>query len=462
MAIDSKTLAAARKYTDQSVAGGGAIKGKNCVVDSIISITGGHRVTFKWTLDDGTVQTNYMDVMDGADGRGIDSVNVDANNHLIVTYDDGTNYDAGEIQVTGQTIQRNVLPTASASELGNIYQYIGATDANYTNGYFYQCVADGAGYKWENKKVQAGGGSGADNFKDLDDVSFSNLSDGDIPVYDDVNDVWKNSGQIPLAISQLQGSMLNKADKTEIPTKTSQLTNDSNFIADANYVHTDNNYTNADKTALNTTIPLDITQLKASDLRLQLAISQLQGSMLNKADKVSGATANDIALLDASGNLIDSGKKIEDVGGNTILPTPGGSSATESGVVNVVQNATNSSEDVPSLYGIQKWSNRKTFRRVMDGSAAGTLISATGIGTWSDDPVPSEADWWQDAAFIIPDNADDVDISFKFDPTGDAVALGGYILDTTTGKLCIKFANSVTVATCRVAVDITYTRTEVV
>ena len=77
--VDSKTLAAARKYTDQSVAGGGAIKGKNCVVDSIISITGGHRVTFKWTLDDGTVQTNYMDVMDGvdgadgADGRGQES-----------------------------------------------------------------------------------------------------------------------------------------------------------------------------------------------------------------------------------------------------------------------------------------------------------------------------------------------------------------------------------------------------
>ena len=33
-----------------------------------------------------------------------------------------------------------------------------------------------------------------------------------------------------------------------IPTKTSDLTNDSNFVVDANYVHTDNNYTNTDKT----------------------------------------------------------------------------------------------------------------------------------------------------------------------------------------------------------------------
>ena len=41
-----------------------------------------------------------------------------------------------------------------------------------------------------------------------------------------------------------------KADKTEIPTKTSDLTNDSNFPVDANYVHTDNNYTTTEKNKL--------------------------------------------------------------------------------------------------------------------------------------------------------------------------------------------------------------------
>lgn len=38
--------------------------------------------------------------------------------------------------------------------------------------------------------------------------------------------------------------------KAKIPTKTSQLTNDSNFPVDANYVHTDTNYTAADKAKL--------------------------------------------------------------------------------------------------------------------------------------------------------------------------------------------------------------------
>ena len=36
-----------------------------------------------------------------------------------------------------------------------------------------------------------------------------------------------------------------------VPTKTSELTNDSNFVSDANYVHTDNNFTTAEKTKLN-------------------------------------------------------------------------------------------------------------------------------------------------------------------------------------------------------------------
>ena len=51
-------------------------------------------------------------------------------------------------------IQVNALPTASATELGNIYQYIGADTASLTNGYFYQCITDGSTYSWVAKKIQ--------------------------------------------------------------------------------------------------------------------------------------------------------------------------------------------------------------------------------------------------------------------------------------------------------------------
>lgn len=42
----------------------------------------------------------------------------------------------------------------------------------------------------------------------------------------------------------------NKIVHLTVPTKVSDLTNDLNFISDANYVHTDNNYTNEEKTKL--------------------------------------------------------------------------------------------------------------------------------------------------------------------------------------------------------------------
>lgn len=38
--------------------------------------------------------------------------------------------------------------------------------------------------------------------------------------------------------------------KTILPTKTSELTNDSNYVSDANYVHTDTNFTQDEKTKL--------------------------------------------------------------------------------------------------------------------------------------------------------------------------------------------------------------------
>lgn len=45
-------------------------------------------------------------------------------------------------------------------------------------------------------------------------------------------------------------TITNKAVDVTVPTKTSDLTNDSDFVEDANYVHTDNNFTSAEKTKL--------------------------------------------------------------------------------------------------------------------------------------------------------------------------------------------------------------------
>ena len=61
-----------------------------------------------------------------------------------------------------------------------------------------------------------------------------------------------NGGKIDkIKVNGTEQTITNKAVDIKIPTKTSDLTNDSNFAVDANYVHTDNNYTTDEKNKLN-------------------------------------------------------------------------------------------------------------------------------------------------------------------------------------------------------------------
>lgn len=69
MGMDLIALKASKKYTEETVLGGGAVVGKNVTISSIVPIDGGNRVTFSYTLDDGTVKTSTMDVMNGQDGK---------------------------------------------------------------------------------------------------------------------------------------------------------------------------------------------------------------------------------------------------------------------------------------------------------------------------------------------------------------------------------------------------------
>lgn len=60
--------ALSKKYTEDSMAGAGAVAGVPCQIQSITPITGGNRVTFKWIDNNGDPHTQTMDVLDGATG----------------------------------------------------------------------------------------------------------------------------------------------------------------------------------------------------------------------------------------------------------------------------------------------------------------------------------------------------------------------------------------------------------
>ena len=237
------TLGAAKAYTNASIAGGGAIKGKNCQIKSSTPITGGTRIVFAWYLDNGTEQTTTVDVMDGAKGdtgNGVKSASI-VNNHLILTLDDDTTVDAGLLTNLDTTFEH--IDDISLNNLvdGQILKFNAITG------------------KWEN----ASAGTVDTSLVDLNDVDVDNLTDGQIIVWDATAGRWKNANNSPsitvdptptqgsdnaVASGGVYTALQGKANSSDVPTKTSDLTNDSNFVADASYVHTDNNYTSADKT----------------------------------------------------------------------------------------------------------------------------------------------------------------------------------------------------------------------
>ena len=81
-------------YINNTLQGGGALKGKNLVVTSIEDITGGKRINVQWTLDNGTVQTDHVDLVNGTDGNGIKSITKTGTSGKVdtytITFDDDT------------------------------------------------------------------------------------------------------------------------------------------------------------------------------------------------------------------------------------------------------------------------------------------------------------------------------------------------------------------------------------
>lgn len=58
-------------------------------------------------------------------------------------------------QLKAQSIfQYSEMPEANEDYLGKIVQYIGETDENYTNGYFYKCEEESESYFWTNIQIQ--------------------------------------------------------------------------------------------------------------------------------------------------------------------------------------------------------------------------------------------------------------------------------------------------------------------
>ena len=192
-------------------------------------------------------------------------------------------------EVNERIPQYEIMPTATDACGGQVVQFIGTTTSDYIHGYFYECVPQGDNYAWKNIKVQTGanGGTSIDDTTVSETTTYSSkkitddyytksvvdtalgqkastttlmnhVGNSDIHVTSVDKSRWDAksdfdgkyaslSGQptIPSKTSELQNdsgyqtannvttTLADYALKTEIPTNVSQLTNDSNFIDNA-------------------------------------------------------------------------------------------------------------------------------------------------------------------------------------------------------------------------------------
>ena len=110
-------------------------------------------------------------------------------------------------------------------------------------------------------------------------------------------------------------------NKPTIPTKVSDLTNDRGFVADANYVHTDNNYTTTEKTKLAGLSNYDDTVLAGRVSANETALTNVY-TKSQIDSKFTNVVTTDVSLFDGVDNYVVMSASYDDLNEcNTLLIT---------------------------------------------------------------------------------------------------------------------------------------------
>lgn len=135
-------------------------------------------------------------------------------------------------------------------------------------------------------------------------------------VYDvDASSDYENLDNLPSINNViLKGNKTTSDLGIEVPTKMTDLINDDNFVSDEDYVHTDNNYTTAEKNKL-----AELNNYDDTEIRAEIAGKQPAGNYLTEeadptvANYIKAITQNDISnwnnKSDFSGSYNDASDK---------------------------------------------------------------------------------------------------------------------------------------------------------
>lgn len=167
----------------------------------------------------------------------------------------------------------------------------------------------------------------------------------------------------------------NKTANITVPTKTSDLTNDSDFVEDASYVHTDNNYTTAEKNKLagiaagaevNVQANWTQTTTTADDYiknKPTLATVATSGSYNDLSNKPTIPTVNNATLtIQKNGSTVNTftANASSNVTANITVPTQTSELTNNSGFLTSSTGVTSVNGNTGAVTGLQTTSNLVT------------------------------------------------------------------------------------------------------
>ena len=341
-------LATATKYTDTSIEGTtGPLAGKNCTIESIEDITGGHKVTFKWTADSGDVQRSTLAVMDGTDGQDGEKGDTGETGAQGPKGDKGDKGDTGEKGDKGDTGEKG--EKGDKGETGSR----GASGYGVpTGGTIGQVLAKRSGTDYDTQWVTGGGGGGAVNSVngkigdvelDAEDVGAYSTSEVDTALAGKVDTssigvnggvaTLDNSGKVPSAqlpsyVDDVLEGFLHEGRfysdyqyTTELPSESGKIYTDlstnktyrwsgSTFVEISESLALGETSSTAFAGSRGKAVEDTVTAIK--DGSSIDSFGDVESALANKADKVSSPTSGNFAALDSNGNLTDSGHKHSD------------------------------------------------------------------------------------------------------------------------------------------------------
>ena len=221
----------------------------------------------------------------------------------------------------------------------------------------------------------------------------------------------------------------NKNVDITVPTKLSDLSNDNNTVQDASYVHTDNNYTNAEKNKLaelenydDTEIQNDISNLNAdiTDLSTNKADrTEIPTTLAELTDDSTHRTVTDVEKTNWS-NKSDFSGNYNDLTNKPSIPTKTSDLTNDNGFIdNSVNNLTNYTLAVDTGSSIDLSMNSTTYELTLSlKNSAGNVLNSKSVDLPIETMVVNgRYDNINKKIVLVLDNGNTIDV-----PVGDLVA----------------------------------------